>query len=173
MFWHPLVLDEFHKSLIESFLGQLAPNLPECRFPANQLDAFEAASIFQRAPRTRPSALPSWHDWNSQSGTLSERARAYLDVNCSTCHTPPGYTKLDLRWKTPLAQTQTINRKPEKPRVGPADSRLIIPGDPNRSELYLRMLHQGAGRMPNIASSEIHDDALKAIRAWINALDGE
>ena len=86
-------------------------------------------------------------------------------------HTPPGYTKLDLRWDTSLLQTETINRNPEKPRVGPPDSKIILPGNPDRSELYLRMLHQGLGRMPNIASSEIHDDGVAAIQAWIKSLD--
>lgn len=137
---------------------------------SNQLAAFTTAGVFQKSPRKDPSALPSWHDWDSQSGTLSERARAYLAVNCSTCHTPPGYTKLDLRWDTPLLQTQTIGQKPEKPRVGPPNSRLILRGNPERSELYLRMLHRGAGRMPNIASSEVHDEGVKVINAWIESL---
>jgi len=137
---------------------------------ANQLEALKTANIFKKSPQKATPTLPAWHDWKSQTGTLSERARAYLDVNCSTCHTPPGFTKLDLRWKTPLAQTQTVNRIPEKPRVGPADSKILVPGNADRSELFLRMLHQGTGRMPSIASSEIDHDGLQAIRAWIESL---
>jgi hypothetical protein len=93
-----------------------------------------------------------------------------LAVNCSTCHTPPAYTRIDLRFDTPLDQTSMIHRNPEKPRVGPPDSKLILPGDPNRSELYLRMLSRGSGRMPNIASSEIHQQAVEVIHQWIKQL---
>jgi mono/diheme cytochrome c family protein len=98
------------------------------------------------------------------------RARAYLDVNCATCHTPPGYTKLDLRWSTPLNQTHTIGLDPEKPRVGPPQSKIAKPGDPNHSELYLRMNHEGKGRMPNIGSSLVHPEGVETIRAWIKTL---
>lgn len=140
---------------------------------ANQITTLALSNVFRRNPR-ESSDLPAWRDWSSpQAESLSERARAYLDVNCSTCHTPPGYTKLDLRWTTPLEQTHTINLVPEKPRVGPPNSKIIAPGQPNRSELYLRMIHSGNGRMPNIASSQIDDEGVKAIRAWIEMLGRE
>jgi uncharacterized repeat protein (TIGR03806 family) len=136
----------------------------------NQLAALETAGLFQQSLAKPPESFPAFHDWESQSGSLSERARAYLAVNCSTCHTPPGYTRIDLRFDTPLDQSWMINRDPEKPRVGPPDSRLILPGAPERSELFLRMLSRGSGRMPNIASSEIHQQAVRVIGDWIKEL---
>lgn len=140
---------------------------------ANQLEAFERAGVFKGRPSKPHADLPSHPDWNSGNGTLSERARAYLDVNCSTCHTPPGYTKLDLRWNTQLDQTETINRNLEKPGVGPPGSKIIWPGAADRSELYLRMLHQGTRRMPSIGSYKVDDAGVQTIKAWIESLEEE
>ena len=136
----------------------------------NQLAAFAAAGVFRQPLPSTPETLPAFHDWNLQTGTLDDRARAYLDVNCSTCHTPPAYTRLDLRHYIPLLETATINHPPEKPRIGPPDSRLIVPGDPGRSEILLRMQQQTTGRMPDIASSVVDSEGVDVIRAWIESL---
>ena len=49
-------------------------------------------------------------DYNNPSASLSERGRAYLDLNCSHCHNPSGWDyaterQFDFRYETPFAQT--------------------------------------------------------------------
>lgn len=136
----------------------------------NQLRALERIGIFTGAIPKSPQALPAHPDWNSKIGSASERARAYLDVNCVMCHMPPGFTKIDLRVQTPLEQTHMINHDPEKPRLGPVDSKIITPGKPARSELYLHLNHRGPGQMPNLATSLIDEKAVREIAAWIRSL---
>lgn len=53
---------------------------------------------------------PQIPDYNSQDVSLEERTRAYLDMNCSSCHNPEGIEEaqvdgLDFRFETPLDQT--------------------------------------------------------------------
>ena len=136
----------------------------------NQIAALARLGVFSELPSKPHSRLPAWHDWNSQSGTIDERARAYLDVNCAMCHTPPGFTKIDLRFRTPLGETMLLGHKPEKPRVGPPDSLLIDPGHPQRSELLLRISRRGPGQMPNLATSLVDSQARAVIAAWIRSL---
>lgn len=114
--------------------------------------------------------LRSFPDWEKSSGSIVRRARAYLDVNCAMCHTPPGFTKIDLRFSTPLESAHLLHHEPEKPRLGPTDSKLIVPGEPSRSELLLRMKSRGAGRMPNLATSVVDEEAANLVGQWIRSL---
>ncbi|MCH7728897.1 MAG: heme-binding domain-containing protein, partial [Planctomycetes bacterium] len=136
----------------------------------NQLVAFDRLGVFSR-PLPKPSnQLSAFPDWRTQAGSIEERARAYLDVNCAMCHTPPGFTKIDLRHQLPLDQMWLVDRDPEKPRIGPNDSKLVLPGDPARSELLLRMTQRGPGRMPNLATSLVDRQACDVVRQWIQSL---
>lgn len=136
----------------------------------NQLTMLSRLGIFRKPFGKPPEQLPAWNDWKSQAGSVNERARAYLDVNCAMCHTPPGFTRIDLRCQTPLEDMSLLGMDPEKPRVGPDDSKLIQPGRPERSELLLRMMQSGPGRMPNLASSQIDEQACDVIRKWIRLM---
>ena len=58
-----------------------------------------------------PYALGAYPDWRAATevettGDLNELARAYLDVNCSMCHSPggKGWSPIDLQFHTPLAR---------------------------------------------------------------------
>ena len=56
------------------------------------------------------SVVPQVVDYNDASVSLANRARAYLDLNCSHCHHPNGWEesarkRLDLRYETPLSQS--------------------------------------------------------------------
>jgi uncharacterized repeat protein (TIGR03806 family) len=49
-------------------------------------------------------------NYNNASISLSERGRAYLDMNCAHCHNPAGWDKanqrqFDFRYETPIEQT--------------------------------------------------------------------
>ena len=112
---------------------------------------------------------PEWHDREA----LQRRARAYLDANCAHCHAPGGtanQSKPDLRFHTALERTNLIGEPPERGRLGPPDSRLICPGDPLRSELWLRVKTTSPSRMPMVASSLPDHRAVEVLGRWIEGM---
>jgi len=136
-------------------------------FTAETADAARAA-----ASASADTAYPPWGLKTAAKATL---ARAYLDVNCAICHRPGGATgtNLDMRFHMPAAQMNLVNEIPGKGRTGPADSRLIAPGDPAKSELYVRMKTRGEGKMPNLATSIADEEALRIVAAWIESLGND
>ena len=103
---------------------------------------------------------------------LETRARIYLDVNCAMCHQPngPGNAIVDLRFDTPLEKTKMINQKPGQGDLGIDGAQLVAAGDPARSVLLERMKTKSVGRMPNIGSNRVDDEAVKLISKWIESL---
>lgn len=62
------------------------------------------------------SQVPHIIDYADNSHSLSERARAYMDLNCSHCHHPdawerPAEENLDFRYETPLNQTGILDEQ--------------------------------------------------------------
>lgn len=62
--------------------------------------------------------VPSIINYKVNSNSLSERGRAYLDLNCSHCHNPnawetPAEQDLDFRYETPLNQTGLLDEQNE------------------------------------------------------------
>jgi uncharacterized repeat protein (TIGR03806 family) len=107
---------------------------------------------------------------------LDERVRAYLHVNCSNCHRPDapnGRADLDLRFDTALSDTGLIDAPPLADWAGPSDQRLLVPGDPDRSILLLRMQSTDQDRMPSLASDVVDEEAVTAVQAWIEQLPAQ
>ncbi|MDE0738501.1 MAG: PQQ-dependent sugar dehydrogenase [Planctomycetota bacterium] len=140
----------------------------------NQLAALSNLGIFD-SKVGKPSDHPAYPDWNGKGGDGGALARAYLDVNCSVCHAPggTGVAKADLRFNTPLDKTGILNAEPVQKRFTVEGSRVVLPGQPKKSELLLRMMLEGNGRMPTIASSKIDEKAVKVIKRWIRKLPAE
>ena len=69
---------------------------------ANQLTTLNAIGMFTTPLAQPPSALPAYRNPYGSTGTVIERARAYLHTNCSQCHRPSGGTpsNMDLRFGT-------------------------------------------------------------------------
>ena len=139
-----------------------------------QLAVLAGLGVFEEPP---PAArdLESFPEWGRESAPIDRRARAYLDVNCAICHAPggTGVARADLRWSTPLERTHTVGQEPGQGRTGGPGSQVIAPGAPQRSELLLRMLASGPGRMPTLASSRVDWEAVRAIGEWIEGLGEE
>lgn len=118
--------------------------------------------------------LPVWDD--PATGTIAERARAYLDVNCGSCHQPGGlaYTSgLDLRYAQDNPVRFGVFKAPVAAGRGVGKGRYgIEPGDPELSILYHRMDATDPGvRMPVVGRSVRHEEGIALIRAWITAMD--
>lgn len=94
--------------------------------------------------------LPNWED---QNFSLSERARAYLDMNCAHCHSPGGFCEeipMDLRYETTYEDS------------GIYDLRYGILGF---TSFYLNGVS-----MPLIGTSMVHEEGFALIEEYVNSL---
>ena len=140
---------------------------------ANQLARWTQVGYLQGAPS--PQATPKAARWDiPQSGTLDERARAYLDNNCAHCHQPgagAGYTGFDLRLTATSLESLGLCKSPNSAgRVGNLVYDLV-PGKPEESILVARMESiRPKEMMPQIGRSVVHQEGLALIREWVRSL---
>jgi hypothetical protein len=106
------------------------------------------------------------------SRSLEDRARSYLDANCSQCHRPGGtVANFDTRYSTPLLKQGLI----EGPVVIDENidrSRVIAPKDIWRSILYMRADTNDPIRMPPVARMTIDTAGMDLLRQWIDSMPG-
>jgi uncharacterized repeat protein (TIGR03806 family) len=155
-------------------IAQLNGNLlyPQTGRVANQVVTLNAVQMFDPPETRAPSAMPALPDPLGGSGTLAERARAYLHTNCSQCHRPNGGTptSLDLRYTTTLSATNACNATPQAGDLGIVGARIIAAGDAARSVLLARMNRRDAQAMPPLASTVVDADGVALVTNWINSL---
>lgn len=135
----------------------------------------ELPSSIERARPTEP-YVPS--AYNSEDGTLEQRARAYLDVNCAHCHNPegPAHTSgLDLRWSQHEPVQWGVLKRPVAAGRGSAGYDFAIePGHPERSILLYRMESTDPGvMMPELGRQRIDARGVALIREWIAEMDAQ
>lgn len=137
----------------------------------NQLEKWIDVGILDNA------VLSTIHQWPSieDNSDLDSKARAYLAVNCASCHRREGsasnsgfyleYNNNDSAslgvWKTPVA-------------AGSGSGGLtyvIKPGEADESILLYRMISNEINeRMPEIGRDLSHEEGIELIRDWINTL---
>lgn len=147
---------------------------PQTDRTANQLLTLDAIELLDPPLTAEPAALPALPD-PFGSAALPARARAYLHTNCAGCHRPGGPTPsaMDLRYDVTLGATATCDVPGiTGSNLGIEDARLLSPGDPGRSLIWLRMGLRDAHAMPPIGSLEADEDGLALISAWIAGLTG-
>ena len=148
-----------------------APSPPFTGLTANQLFTLNSITLFSPAISAPSASLPSYPDPQGSAGTLAERARAYLHTNCSQCHRPSGGTtvNLDLRYQTAIGATNTCGVTATK-NLGIAGAKVIDPGNPANSMVYLRMHQRGVNQMPPIASNAIDEAGATLLFNWISGM---
>jgi uncharacterized repeat protein (TIGR03806 family) len=166
--------------------GQLGPLGPKARnlnkdYPyadgvANQLARWTAVGYLTGAPDPTLAPRAAAFD-DPDTGTLDERARAYLDVNCGNCHNPSGFGRTSGMYLTIDENDPTrlgICKSPVAAGQGSGGRRVgIFPGRPDDSILVYRMESTAPGiAMPELGRQTVHDEALEVIRAWITSLPG-
>ncbi|HEY8935936.1 MAG TPA: hypothetical protein VIM65_11975, partial [Cyclobacteriaceae bacterium] len=122
-------------------------------------------------------SVPQLAVWNdATSGTLNNRARAYLDANCGHCHNRLGPAStsglfLDIKEKDPAHLG--INKSPVAAGRGAGEFQFdIVPGQPHKSILVFRMnTNDPAIAMPEIGREQIHKEGLALIEEWIRKND--
>ena len=138
---------------------------------ANQLLRWEEARYLKGAPA--PEDAPRVPDASDPaSGTLNERARAYLDINCAHCHNPKGpgqMSGLDLDYNQHDAGKYGVFKAPVAAGRGSGGHKFgIEPHHPEQSILIHRMDSvEGGVMMPPLPKRMVHDEGLALLTAWI------
>jgi len=117
--------------------------------------------------------LPVWDD--TETWTLDERARAYLDINCAHCHNPdgPAFTSgLDLSWNQHDPRRYGVYKPPVAAGRGSGGHKFsIVPEHPEQSILVHRMESLDPGSMmPNVGRSMVHDAGVELIANWVKGM---
>ncbi|MEM7185594.1 MAG: Ig-like domain-containing protein [Bacteroidota bacterium] len=113
--------------------------------------------------------------WDDPSEPLELRARAYLDINCNSCHSDTGHCNYRApRFSYDRTDDPTnlgICVTADTPIPGYEGAFLIDPGDAEASVLYFRMLTtEEQYRMPLLGRTLRHDEGVSLIEEWINSL---
>ncbi len=144
----------------------------------NQLVHWTRIGILEGAPADPTLAPRAAVLEDPTSGTVEERARTYLDVNCAHCHNPAGAARttglfLGIGQTDPLALG--ICKSPVAAGRGTGGFRYDIePGKPNQSILLFRMISLDPGiAMPELGRRRVHQEAIDVIREWIASLPGD
>ncbi len=142
----------------------------------NQLDDLSARGVISGAPAAASAPrTPAAHD--PGAGTLDERARGWLDVNCAHCHSATGGARgtglylthdepdpfLRGTCKPPIASGAATGGRPYD----------LVPGQPDQSILPYRLDATELGKvMPPIARSLVDAEGSALIKEWITSLPG-
>lgn len=127
-----------------------------------------------------PSANNTTIDYTDTSKPLESRVRSYLDINCAHCHQDNRHC--DYRpMRFALAETgDLVNglanmgvcvNTQDMQDFPPALSKIVSPGNINRSMLYYRLNTTNENyRMPLHGRTVIHTEGVALIEQWINSL---
>jgi uncharacterized repeat protein (TIGR03806 family) len=144
----------------------------------NQLTRWTAVGYLSGAPAD-PSEAPRTAVFDDPStGTVEERARGYLDVNCGNCHNPSGFARTSGLYLTIDVTNPTqlgICKLPAAAGQGSGGlSYDVVPGEPDMSILVFRMESVEPGiAMPELGRQTVLVEALEVIREWISGLEGD
>jgi len=121
-------------------------------------------------------SIPIAAVWNNQeTGSLDERARIYLDINCAHCHSedgPANTTGLFLNIYQEKDIAYGIMKTPVAAGRGSGGLKYdIVPGKAGESIMIYRMesVHPGIA-MPEIGRTLVHKEGVDLIKEWINNL---
>lgn len=141
---------------------------------ANQLAHWARIGLLAGAPDPAESPrMPVWDD--PSTGSLDERARAWLDINCAHCHNPEGparTTGLDLSYGQDDPTLLGVYKYPVAAGRGSGDALFgIVPGHPERSILMVRLRSVDPGvMMPELGRTLIHEEGVALVEEWIAAM---
>jgi mono/diheme cytochrome c family protein len=139
----------------------------------NELRTWNHLGMFTRTLSNRElAALPALAAASDASRSLEDRARSYLDANCSQCHRPGGtVANFDARYDTPLLDQALIDG-PVLIDQGVDRPRVISPHDIWRSIAFMRTNSLGDIQMPPLARETIDTAGVNLLREWIDSMPG-
>lgn len=119
-------------------------------------------------------AVPLWA--NANSGTLEQRARAYLDINCAHCHSEKGPANTSgffLDYYQNNKAALGVYKSPVAAGRGSGGLKFDIhPGQPDSSIIIYRMNSEDPGiMMPEIGKKLVHKEGVELIKRWILSMN--
>jgi len=116
---------------------------------------------------------PVWND--PQTGTLADRARIWLEINCAHCHKPEGPASTSGLFLLASEKDPAkigIHKTPVAAGRGAADLQFdIVPGHPEKSILVYRMASTDPGiMMPELSRKLTHKEGLALVKEWIRQM---
>ncbi len=142
----------------------------------NQITMLQKAGYLREGPNDLTKIPKTPDPFDVSSGSLFERARAYLDGNCAHCHSPghPADTSgLYLNYEEEREIHWGVDKPPVAAGRGAGGLSVDIePGSPEQSILLYRMDSIDPGvMMPELGRSTIHKEGVELIRDFIQSLD--
>lgn len=150
--------------------------------PTNQLAWLESQGVLERVDDQRKplpaldekslAATPKLASPDGNAADAAALARSYLHVNCSHCHRDNGGGAGSFELLRHLAddKLRAIDQTCRQGTFDVPEARVIAPGDPARSLLYLRMAKFGRGHMPHLGAEFIDERGLAWVERWISEL---
>jgi len=137
----------------------------------NQIRTLNRLGLF--SPAINEAAIANYAKLTPLADTkapLSERARSWLDANCSQCHRPGSVANFDVRYDTALA-SQHLTNFPAGVSLGFTNPEIIAPGELGRSVLFARInTNAPTLKMPPLGRNRIDEAAVQVMADWINRL---
>lgn len=147
---------------------------PDTSVPASQLETWRTAGMFTGSGLALAGlgegafdSLAPLVPIDAKEASLDARARSYLDANCAFCHGPAGAI-FDLRRQAPV---ESLLEHGVRHDFGHEGARLLVPGDPERSLLYLRLASdEPRKRMPPVGRSRVDTGGAEDVAQWIREM---
>lgn len=147
---------------------------------SNQIDAMASLGLFSETP-TPASERRSFAPPDDAGVDVALRARAYLDANCSHCHSALG----PIEGKTLFLDFDSTDPETNPPvnwgvckiptSAGSATCGYtydVVPGEPDQSVMICRMKSTEADKlMPPLGRGLAHEEGIALISAWIEQLE--
>jgi hypothetical protein len=122
------------------------------------------------APPSGPFTLPGT--------SIESEALGYLHGNCGDCHnrTSSVFVTVDMQlWESTktidsVQNTNAFVTAVNMPDPGSTATNRIVPGDPDHSQIWIRMDVPGPSTMPPLARETIDTVGREKIRAWIASM---
>ena len=153
---------------------QLNGNLNYGSQSSNQLRYWAARGVLSGLPDS--SRWPAGVRWNDAStGSLDQRARAWLDINCGHCHRSGGPASTSGLYLT-AHETDPLHlgvgKTPVAAGRGSGDLQYsITPGQPDKSILVYRINSTDPGiMMPELGRILRHEEGVALVREWIRQM---
>ncbi|CAH0997886.1 hypothetical protein EMA8858_04021 [Emticicia aquatica] len=150
-------------------------NIPKATgVPQNQLLHWQKLGILTNLPAIEQ--VPKAAVWNKpESGSIEERARIWLDINCAHCHRMGGPAQtsglnLSIYETDPIAYG--ILKTPVAAGRGSGNKKYdIVPGKPDESIIVYRMESNDPGvMMPEVGRKTTHKEGVELIKEWIRSM---
>ena len=138
----------------------------------NQLAKWQASDYLQGG---LPASIETVAKWDDVTLDPLIRVRAYVDMNCSHCHSQGGhcdYRPMRFAWHdSNILENLGVCVPPDDNLGLPQYTHIVNAGNIERSMMYFRMSSADeAVRMPLLGRTLVHDEAVQLIGDWITSL---